>query len=100
MRIHYSSDKTDLIWCGRREPRVERTTVVVDRPWAADVRSALAGMDGTQSRVIRMVYFERQTQQQVAQRLALPVPAISHMLALGMQALARLMSSASRPVPK
>lgn len=49
-----------------------------------------------QSRVIRMVYFERQTQKQVAERLALPVTTISRAVATGMQALAGSVATTAR----
>ena len=68
-----------------------------DEPWALDVQSALEDMDVTQSRVVRMVYFERQTLRQVADRLSLSLPDVARSLATGMQTLAARLAGAGAP---
>lgn len=56
--------------------------------WAHDVGRALRRLDPTQSRVLRLVYFERRTRDQVADELKLSPAAVGAALAAGMQALA------------
>lgn len=53
-----------------------------------DVRAALKRLDPTQSRVLRLVYFERRTSAEVASELGLAPTAVARALAGGMQALA------------
>ncbi|WP_159440884.1 sigma factor-like helix-turn-helix DNA-binding protein [Jatrophihabitans endophyticus] len=59
-----------------------------------DVHAALRRLDPTQTRVLRMIYFERRTQAQVAAELQLPARTVAATTASGMQALAVLVLGA------
>ncbi len=63
--------------------------------WSEDVRAALRRLDPTQRKVIQLIYFERRTQKQVAEELALPRRAVARAVAGGMQALAMVMLTQS-----
>lgn len=58
--------------------------------WSQDVRAAVRRLEPNERRVIQLVYFERRTQQQVAEELSLPRRTVARALATGMQALALL----------
>lgn len=62
--------------------------------WSEDVRAALRRLDPAQSRVLKMIYFERRTHAQVARELDVSPRAVSKTLAAGMQALGLAMLAA------
>ncbi|MEO8749397.1 MAG: sigma factor-like helix-turn-helix DNA-binding protein [Allobranchiibius sp.] len=62
--------------------------------WSQDVRAAMRRMDPTQSRVMQMVYFERRTQDEIAEELKMTPRTVATAMSTGLQALALVMLSA------
>jgi DNA-directed RNA polymerase specialized sigma24 family protein len=72
---------------GEREGRHRATSV----PWSAETAGLLRRLDPSQSRVLTMIYFDRFSEQEVAERLSVPRLAVARTASAGLQALASLM---------